>query len=1298
MALPVSASLKPPLQALKGKSMPAIPVTKKATSDSMCTLRVYGGKNVAGPGVLYKSIVINQRSTAAEVIDLTLKRYGSNSLPWEFELRYGKSRQPKRKGFHLFKQKAKPADSYVLSAADCPFIVADWFEDDRRFELFPRKASSNPKGAQAAKAYTTLLRSAKKANKTKKAALIATPPAVAELDGATMNQSSASQQQSIISNMTASMVGNGAALPAAAAGASTTILSVGTVANSSTASSRSGQQHGSMLRQQYVRTPTPQSPIPTMSTSLVLLDMLIKGENWFHGKINRESTVDLLNEAGAFLVRENPNNSGELALSVRTDWGQVMHFNIRQDIPGKFRFDGVAFASVHELISYYMTNNFSVSKEYPAKLVTGVFPKADLDISAHHQIIDDAEMLSRSILSSRYTAADGVAGLASESVLERCNGHARREIAAAKAVLDILPERDPAAPALRKTVESLTAATMAANKAVERAIKMRGGGKREESKKAQPKPVQRGRSRILIVGEGEARPIPPPPRGKASEAAVRSVRSPDIIPARDTGPASTFAGVGQLPTSSILSDDSLGSFMMHMGHELEQSQLPASSPLGGSGGGIASAAGLLTTLSAPGTSSDDARPASLNLSYLQAQSREPTPSTPQGAMIQIAVKMSRASASERWGFAIAEADDDSFRVIDLAESGPAAAVLVLDDIITHINGTALEGHAIDAIVSLMRGVTAIELTLSRFTFGVVARASVSPAKAHKAYVATPARTPSSAAVVESVAVYTPAAPRAQIAMTQISMSDAENSFMNDSMRNGNTSMFATTDFGTPVSAQPVVVVDDASVVAGAVILARLTPDGGEVLEKLPLPITKSWVAAAGAAAAGAADTLSPSPVSTPDESPVTKFTEEDEAGAGAPPPPDFLEDYVPISRSETPGDDEELGSSVEGVGHEAAAAEAETDAVAANDATGSSSPVAARLAGSHVAAPTAKLLKSLADVDARIQSEQILQYSDVAPDVPSEDAPSEHGSMAPPPPTPGSWMNNSMSSDFANHGKSMLASDPYDSSIANSPAASSVMNFSMFSALNKSKLSEEGLDVSMLSDGGMGKLLSARSATPECDIGNKETEILMQAALLDVDHRIKHLKEEKRRSMLIMLEADAEPKKVPPPIAPKPSSNNSNQLPQRVIAEEKVYTLEDANNLSIQSENPINQSVMISEQLRDEAGLQTTGAAQRERPGQYRKALQPVNTKPVHATPLRKTGVQFSVRGSIRRGRTPANGKKGPINSLKGSWRKSKQISSPLQNQGITTPIAEEKLSQGPSPKPELMDFGAKRAIWGTTV
>jgi hypothetical protein len=77
----------------------------------MCTLRVYGGTDVAGPGVLYKSIVISQRTTAAEVIDLTLKRYGNDAMPWEFELRYAKSVVTKKKRLHLFKQK-KGKDAY----------------------------------------------------------------------------------------------------------------------------------------------------------------------------------------------------------------------------------------------------------------------------------------------------------------------------------------------------------------------------------------------------------------------------------------------------------------------------------------------------------------------------------------------------------------------------------------------------------------------------------------------------------------------------------------------------------------------------------------------------------------------------------------------------------------------------------------------------------------------------------------------------------------------------------------------------------------------------------------------------------------------------------------------------------------------------------------------------------------------------------------------------------------------------------------------------------------------------------
>lgn len=213
---------------------------------------------------------------------------------------------------------------------------------------------------------------------------------------------------------------------------------------------------------------------------------------------------------------------------------------------------------------------------------------------------------------------------------------------------------------------------------------------------------------------------------------------------------------------------------------------------------------------------------------------------------------------------------------------------------------------------------------------------------------------------------------------------------------------------------------------------------------------------------------------------------------------------------------------------------------------------------------------------------------------------------------------------------------------------------------------------------------------------------------MDVDTRIKHLKEEKRRSMMILADVEVEietaqaqaakAKKIPPPIAPKPV--NANRLSKMIIPEDGVYTA-SASNLSIQSDSPMNGSMMITESTRDVAGLRPTGPGQRERPGQYRKALQPVNAKPVRATPLRKTGVQFSVRGSIRR--KPAkssatNSKKGQVNALKGSWRKQKATASPLQRQQRGASREGDENQRGVSPMPELMNFGAKRAIWGTTV
>jgi hypothetical protein len=404
-----------------------------------------------------------------------------------------------------------------------------------------------------------------------------------------------------------------------------------------------------------------------MSTSLVLLDVLVRGENWFHGKISRETTIDLLTTAGAFLVRENPKSDGELALSVRTDWGQVMHFNVRQDIPGKFRFDGAAFASVHELIEYYKSNNFSVSKEFPAKLVAGVPPKQLNPTSMIKRgIVEDADMFATSLTTSKYQVADGVAGLASDSVLERCNAHARRELSAVRAVLDVLPPADPAGPALRQTIAALTSASEQVAQATGAVGTGTSGGGTEAL--PVPAPITRGRSRVLAVETH--RPVPPPPR---TEAGVRTLRSPDLLRiVRSTSPADSAAGTPSpltpacpLPTRSILSDDSLGSFMDSLGRDLDQSR---STPDANDGTPSEFAMPNLSRIIPSQTASPHVvgapravvqHPLALSVSVASSAS-------PLGREVQLTVKMSRSSASERWGFAISEGEDDCFVVIDLA--------------------------------------------------------------------------------------------------------------------------------------------------------------------------------------------------------------------------------------------------------------------------------------------------------------------------------------------------------------------------------------------------------------------------------------------------------------------------------------------------------------------------------------------------------------------------------------------------------------------------------------------------------
>lgn len=74
-------------------------------------------------------------------------------------------------------------------------------------------------------------------------------------------------------------------------------------------------------------------------------------EDWFHGVLPREEVVRLLRADGDYLVRETTrNDERQTVLSVC--WGGHKHFIVQTTPEGHFRFEGLAFPSVAELITW----------------------------------------------------------------------------------------------------------------------------------------------------------------------------------------------------------------------------------------------------------------------------------------------------------------------------------------------------------------------------------------------------------------------------------------------------------------------------------------------------------------------------------------------------------------------------------------------------------------------------------------------------------------------------------------------------------------------------------------------------------------------------------------------------------------------------------------------------------------------------------------------------------------------------------------------------------------------------------
>ncbi|XP_022780261.1 growth factor receptor-bound protein 2-like [Stylophora pistillata] len=90
----------------------------------------------------------------------------------------------------------------------------------------------------------------------------------------------------------------------------------------------------------------------------------LKPHSWFHGKITRAKSEELLLKQkfdGAFLIRESESTPGDFSLSVRFGEG-VQHFKVLRDGAGKYFLWVVKFNSLNQLVDYHRTSSVSRSQ------------------------------------------------------------------------------------------------------------------------------------------------------------------------------------------------------------------------------------------------------------------------------------------------------------------------------------------------------------------------------------------------------------------------------------------------------------------------------------------------------------------------------------------------------------------------------------------------------------------------------------------------------------------------------------------------------------------------------------------------------------------------------------------------------------------------------------------------------------------------------------------------------------------------------------------------------------------------
>eukprot|EP00056_Hartaetosiga_gracilis_P008253 m.117795 g.117795 ORF g.117795 m.117795 type:complete len:328 (-) comp12881_c0_seq4:2002-2985(-) len=118
-------------------------------NENVVMLRVFAEHAIYSPGVSYKSVPASQETTASEVIQMVLDKFGEMEPASRFELRYVRisSKTGKVKRRSSLMKIVKGSSEFSISLEDdiCPVLFAEWYSDEpRRFELHRKEEVERP--------------------------------------------------------------------------------------------------------------------------------------------------------------------------------------------------------------------------------------------------------------------------------------------------------------------------------------------------------------------------------------------------------------------------------------------------------------------------------------------------------------------------------------------------------------------------------------------------------------------------------------------------------------------------------------------------------------------------------------------------------------------------------------------------------------------------------------------------------------------------------------------------------------------------------------------------------------------------------------------------------------------------------------------------------------------------------------------------------------------------------------------------------------------------------------------------